>query len=566
MMNKVIHGNCLEVLKGMADNSVDSIVTDPPYGLAFMGKKWDYDVPSEDIWRECLRVLKPGGHLLAFAGTRTQHRMAVRIEDAGFEIRDMIMWVYGCLSDDTEILTEDGWERYDIAKESSVFTDKKILTYDVKSDIYKWEKPERWNEYRVDQDIAFRIHSDTTDQIVSRGHRCLVERSGKLFFEPADELFIFERVPILPSNFDGISEDGSQKASYQTTLATVTAFNYSGVIFCPTVSTGAFVARRNGKVFITGNSGFPKSLDVSKAIDKSAGAEREVVGSYEVTRDMSGGSWAGLHGKPNNAKQHDITAPATPEAQQWQGWGSSLKPALEPITVARKPFKGTLAENVLEWGTGGINVDGCRVGTGDGRPLIESKSEASLNAFGNGLNGSRCAGVTTQGRWPANLIHDGSDEVVGMFPETGKTPSPYFQKSTSVGTVNVSAEKQHDRLSTHHGDSGSAARFFYRAKASRAERNAGLGDAPNGHPTVKPISLMRYLVRLVTPPNGIVLDPFGGSGSTACGAVMEGMPFVTIEREAEYIPIIEARVAHWTAEAEAEAKEKKKADNQLSLF
>jgi len=437
MMNKVIHGDCLEVLKGMADNSVDSIVTDPPYGLAFMGKKWDYDVPSEDIWRECLRVLKPGGHLLAFAGTRTQHRMAVRIEDAGFEIRDMIAWVYG--------------------------------------------------------------------------------------------------------------------------------------------------------------SGFPKSLNISKMIDKMAGAEREAVGikTFADGTKQRSTSRAGIYSEQKG--QAVETAPATEAAKQWEGWGSALKPALEPITVARKPFKGTLAENVLEWGTGGINVDGCRV-------EANWENDPSMRGVGYGFTNDGFTGDggvvkfhdqskewrPIQGRWPANIILDGSDEVVGMFPET------------KSGALNA-GHKRGEGVSSWKGgggvvqceygnDSGSAARFFYQSKASRAERNAGLegfeekradertetgmgtfvekgvAKQSNFHPTVKPIALMRYLVRLVTPPNGIVLDPFGGSGSTACGAVMEGMRFVTIEREAEYIPIIEARVAHWTAEAEAEAKEKNKADNQLSLF
>ena len=237
-------------MRAMQSSSVDSIVTDPPYGLSFMGKRWDYDVPSVEIWAECLRVLKPGGHLLAFAGTRTQHRMAVRIEDAGFEIRDMIAWVYG--------------------------------------------------------------------------------------------------------------------------------------------------------------SGFPKSLDVSKALDKAAGAEREVVGVREDFARRAGlaerpnTANAGGYANPQNAGQ--ITAPATEAARQWKGWGTALKPALEPITMARKPLVGTVAANVLEHGAGALNIDGSRVDAGDGRPLIESKSEASLNAFGNGLNGSRSAGVTTQGRWPANLI------------------------------------------------------------------------------------------------------------------------------------------------------------------
>lgn len=366
-------GDCLFWLAMLPDNSVDAVVTDPPYGLSFMGKKWDYDVPSEAIWRECLRVLKPGGHLLAFAGTRTQHRMAVRIEDAGFEIRDMIAWVYG--------------------------------------------------------------------------------------------------------------------------------------------------------------SGFPKSLDVSKAIDKASGAEREVIGQQVRKNDRDANSLK--MGRVSDV--FDITAPATPEARQWQGWGTALKPALEPITVARKPLVGTVAENVLAHGTGALNIDGCRVDASGGRPLIESKGEDSRNCYGNGLSGSRNAGITTEGRWPANLIHDGSDEVVAGFPGEAD---------------------------------GSAARFFYCAKASKRDRDEGLGgfgkdttddgrntpiDNPylrgkteraNVHPTVKPTDLMRYLCRLVTPPGGTVLDPFMGSGSTGKAAALEGFHFIGMERDADYFTIAQARIDH----------------------
>lgn len=223
-------GDCLETLKTLPDCSVDSVITDPPYGLSqhtpqqvadclgawlrdeeykpkgkgFMGKSWDAWVPSPAVWRECLRVLKPGGHLLAFAGTRTQHRMAVRIEDAGFEIRDMIAWVYGCLSEDSEVLTKGGRVRYHKA------THSEIMAYDVQNDLYQWEKPSRWNEYRVESDTAYRIQSDNTDQIVSRGHRCLVERDGVLTFVPTDELTSVEIMPTLHENFLGLQEAGTE--------------------------------------------------------------------------------------------------------------------------------------------------------------------------------------------------------------------------------------------------------------------------------------------------------------------------------------------------------------------
>ena len=387
-MIELLHGDCLERLRELPDCSVDACVTDPPYGLSFMGKTWDYDVPPSEVWREVLRVLKPGGHLLAFAGTRTQHRMAVRIEDAGFEIRDMIAWIYG--------------------------------------------------------------------------------------------------------------------------------------------------------------TGFPKSHDVSKAIDRAAGAEREVVGP---------GRWNSVKGS-NDAQadclirpggKHDETAPATPEAQQWAGWGTALKPALEPITVARKPLGGTVAENVLSHGTGGINVDGCRVEhvTVDGGSLA---TNPHLRESINGGNGGhiiahekerRVVTPHAAGRWPANLIHDGSDEVMGLFPLQAGAAAPVHRRNgdkfrSSYGEFKGNID---ENGSTFYGDTGSAARFFYCAKASKADRGA-----ENVHPTVKPTELMRYLCRLVTPPGGVVLDPFMGSGSTGKAAVLEGFRFIGIEREAEYLEIARGRI------------------------
>jgi len=342
---EIHNGDCLQVLRTLPDSSVDSCVTDPPYGLAFMGKRWDYDVPSSEVWQECLRVLKPGGHLLAFAGTRTQHRMAVRIEDAGFEIRDMIAWVYG--------------------------------------------------------------------------------------------------------------------------------------------------------------SGFPKSLDVSKAIDKAAGEETEA-------------------------------------AKQWAGWGTALKPSLEPITVARKPLTGTVAENVLQHGTGALNVDGCRVGD---NPGYKYRADANGTTF-HGQQGERIRQSaekkggefieSTTGRFPANLIHDGSEEVVGLFPETGAsnlrppTGKPKYTGSDRDSNAMKASTTLDTTLRGHNDAGGSAARFFYCAKADAAERRN------SKHPTVKPVALMRYLVRLVCPAGGVVLDPFAGSGTTIDAARLEHCRAIGIEREAEY--------------------------------
>ena len=376
------HGDCLEAMRGMADNSVDSIVTDPPYGLSFMGKKWDYDVPEQAVWEECLRVLKPGGHLLAFAGTRTQHRMAVRIEDAGFEIRDMIAWVYG--------------------------------------------------------------------------------------------------------------------------------------------------------------SGFPKSLDVSKAIDKAAGVEREVIGMREhptLTREDKSRNGTAQNGSNSAKEEWPITSPATEAASQWQGWGTALKPALEPITVARKPFPGTVASNVLQHGTGAINVDACRVGAREENESGWSKtgSKASENRSMSGSNYDRDAkDEMGTGRWPANLIHDGSEEVVALFPDV---KAGVAVRSNSGGNTFGGDKPKPPMDDMSYGDKGSAARFFYCAKASKADR----GES-NGHPTVKPTELMRYLVRLVTQPGGTVLDPFTGSGSTGKAAILEGFSFIGIEKEEASVDISTRRM------------------------
>lgn len=323
MNYELLKGSNLEILPTLAENSIDAIVTDPPYQLGFMGKKWDSSGISYNVgvWRECLRVLKPGGHLLAFGGTRTYHRMVCAIEDAGFEIRDSIHWLY--------------------------------------------------------------------------------------------------------------------------------------------------------------SSGFPKSLDVSKAIDKAAGAEREIVGSKKLGGNAAQ-SFNEKSGKLYAANTNSVgvkpievplTAPATDDAKLWEGWGTALKPAHEPIVLARKPLQGTVANNVLEHGTGALNIDETRV-----------------------------KNLENQNLWPANIILN--EEVAEHHPEW--------------------------------------ATYFYCSKASKKERNAGL-ETQNIHPTVKPLALMRYLIRLITPPEGTVLDPFAGSGTTLAAAIQENKNAIGIELTEDYWPIIEAR-------------------------
>lgn len=431
------NGNCKELIKQLADNTIDAIITDPPYELGFMGKKWDatgiaYDA---ELWRECLRVLKPGGHLLAFSGSRTYHRMAVAIEDAGFDIRDQIMWVYG--------------------------------------------------------------------------------------------------------------------------------------------------------------SGFPKSHDVSKAIDKMAGAEREILGPsihHSENRKPSNTlrSFNKLYNKDNDGKY--ITAPATDAAKEWNGWGTALKPAHEPICVARKPLIGTVAENVLKYGTGAFNIDGCRVGS-ELKPLFKDgvKRERERSSYDTG-GSNRTGEFTNQGRWPANLIHDGSAEVLAGFPNVGASTTGKRNPNGSKNGVNKNGEiygewgAQPDRVTGYDEPRGSAARFFYCAKASKRDRDEGCGELEikkggglnstvqgdsktgqisyhrNNHPTVKPTDLMRYLCRLVTPPNGLILDPFTGSGSTGKAAILEGFRFLGFEMEPQYIEIATARIEY---AIEQKNKEKKEQENTL---
>lgn len=430
----VVHtGDNLPILKTLADNSVDAIVTDPPAGISMMGKDWDSDKGGRDKWiewmagiaAECLRVIKPGGHALVWALPRTSHWTATAWENAGWEPRDRICHIFG--------------------------------------------------------------------------------------------------------------------------------------------------------------SGFPKSTNISKQIDRMAGAEREVIRFERHGKTalgvMNDDTWQAQELVP-------YTAPATDAAKQWDGWGTALKPAVEDYWLFRKPIEKRLniAQNVLKWGTGGLNIDGCRIATdgerpqGSGNPIKNAPREAIQPGRSGGNGGNTTSEL---GRWPAHLIHDGSEEVVRLFPVTGPSkaaarggtnPNPMdWGNSRSDGTL----------IKGHDDQGGSASRFFYCAKPAKRERDAGLEEleakqkvfngqsghsaglapgsvedkfttapAKNFHPTVKALKLMTYLCRLITPPDGLILDPFTGSGSTGCAAMLEGFRFIGLEREEQYVEIAQKRIEYWRQVAE----------------
>jgi site-specific DNA-methyltransferase (adenine-specific) len=522
---KVINGNNIDILKQYPDNYFDAIVTDPPYGLGkepnaealmkdwiekgyheitgtgFMGKEWDAFIPQPIFWKEVFRVLKHGGHVLSFFGTRTYDWGVMSMRFAGFEVRDCIQWLYG--------------------------------------------------------------------------------------------------------------------------------------------------------------SGFPKSHNISKAIDKMYGAEREVIGKSDYTmpkadNSMSENSYGISGGKLANGNTAEritaeITAPSTEQAKEWDGWGSALKPANEPIVLARKPLeKGlTIAENVLKWGTGAINIDGCRVSLNDKENYENNCNRTNVKSHWGNSNSFSVVEANSQGRFPANIIlthhedcecigtknskgmfGDGtSDNIGGGFTDangeetvedwncvddcpikildeqSGESKSQKSERGNIIDNNVFGKFKPQENTLRGHSDKGGASRFFYVAKASKSERNKGLDgfdektsgslnfrnpsssgrseDAPsvenmggiskpktNFHPTVKPIKLMQYLVRLITPPNGIVLDPFCGSGTTGVACKLEGFQFVGLEQDAEYSKIAQARIDNYVEEKPTIKKNIKTEvkSNQIDIF
>lgn len=505
---RVIAGDCREVIKTLADCSIDSACTDPPYALVsiqkrfgkpgsapaqegrdglykrasagFMGKQWDTGDVAFDpaFWAEVLRVLKPGGHVLAFGGTRTYHRLAVAIEDAGFEIRDQIGWLYG-----------SGFPKsHDVSKG----IDKRG------GQAVSWFGP--WlREWREERGV-------TQKQIAA----------------------------LFPSKTGGL---------------TGCVANWELGLNMPTPEQFNLICQTFGLPF--------------NSIEE---AEREIIGQH-------GGSRLAVapgQGSDRSALTLDVTAPATDAARQWQGWGTALKPAWEPIVLARKPLDGTVAETVLQFGTGALNIDECRVKTGEslnGGTYASSTADdgRSIALAGGPLHNAIGEFKQPVGRWPANVIHDGSEEVVAAFPIDGGGGARPARRGGIGFHEHGSGTNDGTRIELD--DGGSAARFFYSAKADADDR---MGSK---HPTVKPVDLMAYLCRLVTPPGGLVLDPFAGSGTTGVACIAEGFRAILIEREPEYIADIEARIAWATGEGASKDQlksrkvdEDKKRGDDLPLF
>lgn len=777
--HRIYQGDSIEVLKTIPDNTYGAIVTDPPYHLGdlrpqqrgypqrnaegewdgdgrkraesaggFMGMKWDGgDIAFQaEFWRECYRVLKPGAYLVAFSGARTYHRMAVAIEDAGFVVRDMLHWCYGCLSDDTEILVDGRWEPYHKAT-----TGKHALCYNVDSDTYEWQPIQELLTYDY-RDTAYRIRSESTDQIVSRNHRCLVERDGKYTFRHAETLEHQARVPVLenlpellatlphpqprtggaqqsmrrgvrvgdhlggaqgataqgtapidlrgvrrgihdalPSPRDQVlratlqrqgageesdpvlgerqrktqpeegiarcqesgmegrrdlfsqegqlradqvralpggtladgaqgwvrdgaspdrgagdrslplavgggtprgSRSGEQCASEpdafrdepgsqtvrasrftRADLATVTPEWYEGVVWCVRVPSGAFVARRNGQVFVTGNSGFPKRHDISKAFDRVEGNERGKVKIVGAHNNKGSADTRPYIERAKEAGYHEVDDDRLigANAQAWHGWDVALKPGHEPIVLAQKPREGTYTANIERWGVGALNIAKCRIPTGDrmhkpgpnGGVLGDDETQ---NEFEQ----------ASEGRYPPNMLmtHSIFCTPIGCDPicpigrvdkQSGKTKSSggkRGEKFSNNAAHNWGIGSAQPANVGGLGDSGGASRYFpilnwsdddywwhsYTPKPASKEKNAGTidpdtGDGGNTHVTIKPLAVMGWLLDLVLPKGQTALDPFAGSFTTLCAARQRGYPCDGIDLLAEHCEIGQARLS-----------------------
>jgi DNA modification methylase len=577
---KLMQGDNMLSLKKLPDNSIDSIVTDPPYGLSFMGKKWDYDVPSIELWKECFRVLKPGGHVLSFGGTRTYHRMVVNIEDAGFEIRDQIMWIYGSGFPKSHNIGKS-IEKINVGGKDNlkVIGEKKGLNNESGTKGFSYTK-----EYIPGVSIGGKQIQGTIPVYEINNE---YEGWGTAL-KPANEPICVARKPlsektiatnVIKWGVGGINVDGCRVGTDKIKTTSNNGPGNNGIYGSYNGCDDSI--EREGR--FPANIIFDKSaadmLDEQSGVSKSSERIGKPGGKTFGGSDMSDevvGKWFGDKGGASRFFKVIDEEPT---------------PHNEPICVARKPLsEKTIATNVIKWGTGGINVDGCRISfdMNDTNPAtnplyrqqndykmpekgVESEGAVSFTSSKNEIN--------TEGRFPANIIFDESaadmlDEQTGIL-ESGKMFAG--QKTKGYEGPCMGKFSPSKTTADTYGDKGGASRFFYVAKVSKKERNMGLdsfeekenpnatfgfmddegiinnGRNPenrsrvmkNNHPTLKPINLMTYLCRLVTPPNGIVLDPFMGSGSTGISALLEGFRFVGMEMDEDYFKICESRIDNY---------------------
>ena len=570
-------GDSLEILKELKENSIDSVVTDPPYGLSFMGKKWDYDVPTTELWKEVIRVLKPGGHLLSFSSSRTYHRMAVAVEDAGFEIRDQIMYVYG-----------SGFPK-------SHNIEKAIIK--------KYAKAKQSTEHRMRQ--VWNSHLQETKPTIEEQGQILfsfLQKQGCMQREATNWMEAFRYWEEQPK-LEGRSYDEETKRQLQRHKV------------CP-LSEGILADVPTGWLYpraqISDGDVVKENVNEDgSSTSRGPQSTQQLYSQLDAICDEWGTQALGME----------------QSLQSYKGFGTALKPAHEPICLARKPFKGTVVDNVIKHGTGGLNIDKSRVEYKNETPGIwGNKTSRGEHTMFEGLNEAsplqQNVVSDAAGRFPANFIHDGSDEVVEQFPDTksgASKPAGEGCKEQKNSMFGLGGKVETPREASQ----GSAARFFYCAKVSKKERNAGLNvnlpdvpklskeeqmeryglktdnyvqlinleqqieagvkkedlnvfaeygswfeekipegrdagqDAMNGphkqrpvaqantHPTVKPVKLMTYLVNLITPIGGTVLDPFMGSGSTGMACKQEGFDFIGIDLNQEYMQIAKARIDGW---------------------
>lgn len=564
-------GDCRAVIPRLRSESVDSIVCDPPYGIRFMGKDWDHGVPGKHFWETMLHVAKPGAYLLAFGGTRTFHRLAVAIEDAGWEIRDCIDWIFGSgfpkshnVANSIDKKMGHGPRGHRVATASRHHPDGTFEPNGESLPAYKSRssESERWEGFGTALKPAHEkilvarkpLIKHTELDIITVNLSKLEAQLWLLYVKIVGKSFKSNQAEyggvfdIAQWNADDLinTQDALCEVMDMSVLASMVSMSLNIVSSWRSIWEEGL---RHGRTFIT-ETVTGQIIDLGILVSCLLEITphfiiQELMSQNGLRRFVSiaAGTFDATIAKLSGTLQHFAVENAIDKGLILLPDAIDLERSSIPIIMARKPLIGTVAANVLEHGTGALNIDGCRVGVASDKEKSNRTGHigksSPVHVFGPNRMHAEPDG---KGRWPANVIHDGSEEVVELFPVT-KSGAMKHEVPAYDGESVTPLLRGRSGPSNQHGDSGSAARFFYTSKASKKDRGEG-----NTHATVKPTDLMRYLVRLVTQPNGVVLDPFMGSGSTGKAAVLEGMKFIGIEKEAEHVGIAEGRIRHAESE------------------